>query len=1312
MKKKLLSIFLSLSLIFSSTQTISIVFAESNNFDNYLEDVEKIEQDENKVDNEVIRNKEESTNYHKIEFSDTQKSEKSYIVSNANELQTKLEEIKNNTDTEITIVLNGNIDTSVEFAGVKDKNITLKSSGTNKYTFNLAEQLVGNITLDNVKLSKVKTNVYATGNTFETTTNFEGTITNIYGGGNGSTEVNGDTNLILRGGNFRSIYGGGYNSTVTGDTNVIFDGASIAISNWGNNQRIIGGGYGDGANKGVVNGNTNVKIISGILGVTTSTINSNEDNGCGIYAGGFNNSKVDFSTSAMVTGNTNLEFGGKKDGDIIVGNDNANVRDAVYSSGSHRSTILGNANLTLKEGSQMMYIDKNGNIYAPNLYGGGLEDHIKGVVNVNVSGGNNMQWRENSGDAKGSQGGITLYLGGKVNKNCVVNKKGPTIENTNKDAYAATLNMTGGRLATIHAKENVSPFYSNSKYEGILGNVKVNISGESTEVAEIYGSYSGAIEKSNENSKSEIMVSNQAKFRSASDTEYLKLDNIGLDGNETPIKSLHRINNVTLDNSHIYIGYKAWYSGATNKTECMPWVKNLTLKNNSVLHTDNNAITTIKNHKIDNIGGITADLGAKVEMNNSSWIADEVIEVYGSMNMKNSKLILKRNSMGGSVLANFNTVKEDFNSENSELYLNVVDPQNGNYNNNVDKDPNKVIRLQINGKATGNCKVYTTQIGKGPILEKPEIGGNYIIANTKSEFNTFKLANNDAVAEGLGFVKKYGRIKVTTGGSGIDKKFATMWQIGDAPILKKYKVSYEFINAKNSPTDTGIDLNNMQLPTEVINLLPKDDTEYEVKKEVTAINPEKTILASKYKDKDNDIDTYLLWNFEGYTPDKLNIEVGENKFVGKWSCNDIDLSRYTFVSDDKNKELPKEIKDRVPGTKAHVDIEKYDEVEPEYNGEKEIKVSDGTWNLIEWKVEYKDKEYDCPEKPMEVHDDVEFIGVWHFTQNSTAGGGTVTPPTKPTEPDRIEGNDRIETSVETSKDLYPNGTNGVVLANAERYTDVLTADPFAIQEKASALLTYKYKLPEKTLKEIERLGAKKIYISGGYEAVSKKVVDELANRGYEIFRFDGIDRYDTARKIAIKIREKGNTKAAELASGEDFPDALCMTPLAVKDHAPILLTKKDSIPKYTKQALAEWDIENIKIGGLDQAVSPEVEKQLKTGFAIEKNNKKDSNVYDGAKAVKRIGGEDRYETSAKLAAESYPESKLGVYATGEDFPDALIAGNYAGTKEAPVLLVKADSLPEPIEKYTKESKIERATVIGGVNAVSNKVFDLIKKAIK
>ena len=479
------------------------------------------------------------------------------------------------------------------------------------------------------------------------------------------------------------------------------------------------------------------------------------------------------------------------------------------------------------------------------------------------------------------------------------------------------------------------------------------------------------------------------------------------------------------------------------------------------------------------------------------------------------------------------------------------------------------------------------------------------------------------------------------------------------------------------------------------------------------------------KDADNPVqDTFVLGNEDALNDGLFLKRVDdladkENNFMWQVAKDESLTLGYKFVSDDNNKtKLPEAVLEEVEQFEKEnghhdgdvIDIDKLNEkIE-----DKDIEVSGGTWYFKGWA--YKENEnsgYEyIDENEIEMHKDMELVGVWHFEPNSTGGGGgTITPPTKPEEPDRIEGGDRIETSIESSKDLYPNGTNAVVLANCERYTDVLTADPFAIQEKASALLTYKYELPEKTLKEIERLGAKKIYISGGYDAVSKKVVDELAAKGYEIFRFDGVDRYDTARKIAIKIREKGNTNAAELASGENYPDALCMTPLAVKDHAPILLTKKDSIPKYTKQALAEWDIENIKIGGLEKAVSPEVEKQLKSGFEIEKNNKKDSNVYDGAKAIKRIGGEDRYETSAKLAKESYPESKLGVYATGEDFPDALIAGNYAGTKEAPVLLVKGDSLPEPIEKYTKESKIKKATIIGGVNAVSDKVFNLIKVII-
>ena len=416
---------------------------------------------------------------------------------------------------------------------------------------------------------------------------------------------------------------------------------------------------------------------------------------------------------------------------------------------------------------------------------------------------------------------------------------------------------------------------------------------------------------------------------------------------------------------------------------------------------------------------------------------------------------------------------------------------------------------------------------------------------------------------------------------------------------------------------------------------------------------------------------------------------------------------YAFKSKDPKLQLPEEVEKQRP-IKEHEKAYGEEVIRDNTITLNDVKTNDGVWKFLGWDREKIEK----------VTKAENFIGTWEFVKNSSEGGGIVIPPTKPEqkpepeEPDRIEGGDRVDTSIDASEDLFPNGTNTVVLANCERYTDVLTANPFAIQIKASALFTYKDKLPEKTLKEIERLGAKKIYISGGYDAVSKKVVDELINKGYDVFRFDGVNRYDTARKIAIKIRENGNKNVAELASGENYPDALSMTSMAVKDNAPILLTKKDSIPSYTKQALAEWDIETIKIAGLDEAISNNVEKQIKNGFAIEENNKKDSNVYDGAKVVSRFGGKDRYETSTVIAKESYPNSELGVYATGEKFPDALIAGNYAGRKKAPVLLVKKDTLPESVKKYIANSKIEKATIIGGSKAVSDNVIEFIKEAIK
>ena len=76
-----------------------------------------------------------------------------YEVSSGDELTTALEQIENSQDTEATIVLTADIGTNVKFVGAANKSITVKSTDGQKYALTLGSELVGDITLDNVKAS-------------------------------------------------------------------------------------------------------------------------------------------------------------------------------------------------------------------------------------------------------------------------------------------------------------------------------------------------------------------------------------------------------------------------------------------------------------------------------------------------------------------------------------------------------------------------------------------------------------------------------------------------------------------------------------------------------------------------------------------------------------------------------------------------------------------------------------------------------------------------------------------------------------------------------------------------------------------------------------------------------------------------------------------------------------------------------------------------------------------------------------------------------------------------------------------------------
>jgi len=109
----------------------------------------------------------------------------------------------------------------------------------------------------------------------------------------------------------------------------------------------------------------------------------------------------------------------------------------------------------------------------------------------------------------------------------------------------------------------------------------------------------------------------------------------------------------------------------------------------------------------------------------------------------------------------------------------------------------------------------------------------------------------------------------------------------------------------------------------------------------------------------------------------------------------------------------------------------------------------------------------------------------------------------------------------------------------------------------------------------------------------------------------------------------------------------------------------------------------------------------------------------------RIAGEDRYETSVAIARDYYttPSSEFGakglVIASGEAPYDALAASSLAGMIDAPIVLVKKDSLPSSAAdllddykaNFRAASSASRVWVIGGTSAVSDDVIDAVKAII-
>jgi len=200
-------------------------------------------------------------------------------------------------------------------------------------------------------------------------------------------------------------------------------------------------------------------------------------------------------------------------------------------------------------------------------------------------------------------------------------------------------------------------------------------------------------------------------------------------------------------------------------------------------------------------------------------------------------------------------------------------------------------------------------------------------------------------------------------------------------------------------------------------------------------------------------------------------------------------------------------------------------------------------------------------------------------------------------------------------------------------------------------------------------------------------------------RIAGPDRYGTASAIAAEWDEYFDASTVFVTTGENYPDALSAAAAAAHLGAPVLLTKKNSLPSVVKSRLNALHPDRIVVLGSTAAVSSTVFNALKT--------------VSGSPEVVRWQGADRYATMREIVKNAWGVDGDGdgaenrhvpvIIATGRNFPDALSAGPAASYWGGAVILVDGSksSIPAATLNLIRDLEPDRIVIAGSTAAVKS-----------
>ncbi len=300
---------------------------------------------------------------------------------------------------------------------------------------------------------------------------------------------------------------------------------------------------------------------------------------------------------------------------------------------------------------------------------------------------------------------------------------------------------------------------------------------------------------------------------------------------------------------------------------------------------------------------------------------------------------------------------------------------------------------------------------------------------------------------------------------------------------------------------------------------------------------------------------------------------------------------------------------------------------------------------------------------------------------------------------RINGRNRYHTAELAARRFFAEPA-AVVIASGLNFPDALVASSLGGALKAPVLLVTKSNIPAESASYIQSVRPDKVYIIGGTGVISDDVKNQLKSLGVkDAIRLGGVDRFETSVKVAEKVMEITGSEPDSLfiCNGLNFPDALSISALSYFSKTPILLTLAEKLPFSVKSFISRhYSVQKIVIGG-EGVVS--------------------SRIYDEINASERWAGKDRYETCAVVAKNSILRGlnvNSAAIAVGENFPDGLVAGFFAGSEKIPVLLTEKFKIPSPVNSFVIQHKdsIQSAFIVGGHGAVDFSLQNQVRNLIK